>query len=264
MSDQNGSGGYVVKVANHGGIRPERVAVGSVFTGRTQAVVEKWTFARFNPDGSVKRCGKGAPTRFDSQEQAEDALREAIELRTAYEITGIGPGHAERTFTRPSKWSSDGRGNRTPTAWKEVTLPWSGLPAGTLRLAEVAPWSEVERMPDAPRMAERVKHETTIARQRVKLDQLQAEIAAAEAALAAKQDTPATDRQPTDWTGTDEKGIQTRTRSDGSTVFRARGGGRVSPTVEDIDQARRWLDQQQQDEDPETRRTASFGVGRPV
>jgi hypothetical protein len=62
----------------------------------------------------------------------------------------------------------------------------------------------------------------------------------AEAVTTVTTAEPPPTSRASDWAGTNTPGVQQRTRADGSTVYRARSQGKVSPTFTTLEEAREW------------------------
>ena len=105
-------------------------------------------------------------------------------------------------------------------------------------MAQIVPLEEFEasvRRDPSDRISRRIT-EVELAVARRKAEAAAADAAALETGLVASKPQPSS----SDWSGTHEPGVQSRRKADGTTVFRGRSAGKVSPSFDTIDAARRW------------------------
>jgi len=142
-----------------------------------------------------------------------------------------------RTGRRPTVFPDRATAEET-VAEHLATAEHFNIVPGNLRMAQIVPVEEYEasvRRDPSDRIARRVTEvELEVARR--KADAAAADAAAIEAGLIASKPAPSS----SDWTGTHEPRVQSRQRADGSVVYRRRSGGKVSPSFDNIEAARRW------------------------
>jgi hypothetical protein len=240
-TNSTNSGGYVVRIPQPGFMHEAMAALGksrfddmsdndelakkALEDGRLQA---EWTYVSFD-ESSLP-----TPTKVPGVVAYGQSARDKDRTLTYKDKYDHPTWRTVRKGRRPTIFASREAAAEIVAEHLETAKEF-GIVPGNLRYAAIVPaaeWESAAQNDPSDRVARR-KASIELARAKRRAEDAAADAAAIEAGLRASKPAPSS----SDWHKHPEPQIQQRIRSDGSTVFRARVAGRVSPTFETVAEA---------------------------